>query len=221
MHARCDLAPDLDPAIARFRLVGRDAEGREPALRHHRQRRANCSVECIEIGDDMIRRHDQQHVFGLGGQRSERDGGAVLRATGSSTSAWGGVPASVNWLSTKSAWRCPATTIGAAKSLDLVRCAVNCSIVSSEVSGNSCLGISGFDIGQRRVPEPPDRMTGTIGLCMNALLIVRATERYVGGQDGCNAPTTHIFTLRLSLSAKLGQAATESGVAYALGMSIR
>jgi len=72
------------------------------------------------------------------------------------------VPASVSCVSTRSACRWPATTIGAANSLDAVRCAVSCNMVSSEVSASSCFGISGFDIGHKRVPDPPDRMTGTI-----------------------------------------------------------
>ncbi len=45
---------------------------------------------------------------------------------------------------------------------DFGACLVNWSIVSFAVSASICLGISGRDIGQRRVPEPPDRITGTI-----------------------------------------------------------
>ncbi len=148
---------------------------------------------------------------GLAASAASAMAGAVLRATGSRISDWGGVPASVSWLSTRSACRCPATTIGAAKSLELVRCAVSCSMVSSEVSGQKLLGHLRLDIGQRRVPEPPDRMTGTIGLCMNApsdcpyhLGITRWRVAY-------NDRITHIFMLRLSFSAKIGTSRPESG----------
>ena len=37
---------------------------------------------------------------------------------------------------------------------------VSCSIVCAPVSGSSCLGYSSRDSGHRRVPAPPDRMTG-------------------------------------------------------------
>jgi hypothetical protein len=37
-------------------------------------------------------------------------------------------------------------------------------MVSSAVSASNCLGRSGVDIGQSRVPDPPDRMTGVIGV---------------------------------------------------------
>ena len=63
-----------------------------------------------------------------------------------------------------SACRALATTIGAANRSPVARRAVSWSIVCSAVSASICLGISGVDIGHRRVPDPPDRMTGMMGL---------------------------------------------------------
>ncbi len=42
----------------------------------------------------------------------------------------------------------------------LRRVAVACNIVSPPVRDNSCFGYFSRDIGHRRVPEPPDRITG-------------------------------------------------------------
>ena len=39
---------------------------------------------------------------------------------------------------------------------------VSCNIVFSLKSDKYCLGYSGLDSGQRRVPEPPERITGVI-----------------------------------------------------------
>jgi hypothetical protein len=36
-------------------------------------------------------------------------------------------------------------------------------MVWSAVKGSICLGRSDVDIGHKRVPDPPDRITGTIG----------------------------------------------------------
>ena len=56
------------------------------------------------------------------------------------------------------------TTIGpATESLPLKaasRIAVACSMVSPPTSDSNCLGYFSRDIGHRRVPEPPERMTG-------------------------------------------------------------
>ena len=61
------------------------------------------------------------------------------------------------------------TTIGGAKRTPLAsraRSAVSCSSVWAEISGQSCFGKLSRETGQSRVPEPPDRMTGTMGdLC--------------------------------------------------------
>ena len=58
-----------------------------------------------------------------------------------------------------------ATIIGAAKrARSAHRATVASNIVASEASGRNCLGRSGCDIGHSRVPEPPDRITGTMRL---------------------------------------------------------
>ena len=89
--------------------------------------------------------------------------GAVLRATGSRISDRAVAATAPSWRSTSSAWAALATTIGGANASPPTRCAVICSIVSCAVSASSCLGRSGRLIGHSRVPDPPDRMTGTIG----------------------------------------------------------
>jgi hypothetical protein len=52
--------------------------------------------------------------------------------------------------------------IGGAKAGATARSAVSCIIVRSDTSGQSCLGKLSRDTGHSRVPEPPDRITGTI-----------------------------------------------------------
>jgi len=55
------------------------------------------------------------------------------------------------------------TTSGGANRLGTpMRSAVSSSIVLSPISGRNCVGTSRQLIGQRRVPEPPDKMTGAI-----------------------------------------------------------
>ena len=52
------------------------------------------------------------------------------------------------------------TTIGAAPAMPARRSAVSCSMVCLPVSASSCFGYSSRDSGHRRVPAPPDRITG-------------------------------------------------------------
>jgi hypothetical protein len=66
------------------------------------------------------------------------------------------------------------TTTGAAKSAGSeTRRAVSWSIVRPEVKAMNCLGKCGRESGQRRVPAPPDRMTG---------LMVAIGTSHVGAQ---------------------------------------
>ena len=58
------------------------------------------------------------------------------------------------------------TTIGGAKRSPRARSAVSCSSVWSEISGQSCLGKLSRETGQSRVPEPPERMTGMMGVSL-------------------------------------------------------
>ena len=53
------------------------------------------------------------------------------------------------------------TTSGDANAPPTARSAVSWSIEWSETSGQSCLGKLSRETGQSRVPEPPERMTGT------------------------------------------------------------
>ncbi len=58
-------------------------------------------------------------------------------------------------------WLSLHTTIGPPTSvMPATRAAVSCSIVRSPTSGSSCFGYSSRESGQRRVPEPPERITG-------------------------------------------------------------
>ncbi len=52
--------------------------------------------------------------------------------------------------------------IGGVNRADPARNAVSVSIERSEVKGQNCFGKLLRETGQRRVPEPPERITGTI-----------------------------------------------------------
>ena len=87
--------------------------------------------------------------------------GAVFRPTGSRMIAAGFVPTCSICSATMKRWLSLHTTIGAATSATpSTRLAVSCSMVWSPTSGSSCFGYSSRDSGHRRVPEPPERMTG-------------------------------------------------------------
>ena len=88
--------------------------------------------------------------------------GALLRPTGSSTIRALSIPASRNCSAIRNRCSWLQTTIGGAKSGAAARSAVSCIIVRSDTSGQSCLGKLSRDTGQSRVPEPPERITGTI-----------------------------------------------------------
>src|SRR3546814_12763997 len=49
-----------DPAVTGFGRVGGDAEGDEPAVVDQRQRGVDRAVEGGDIGDDVIRGHDER-----------------------------------------------------------------------------------------------------------------------------------------------------------------
>ena len=87
----------------------------------------------------------------------------MLRATGSSTTARGFTPARSASSLTRNRWSLLQTIVGWAKPSVL---ASRCSVVASKLDPRSlktlmnCLGYMARDSGQRRVPEPPDKMTG-------------------------------------------------------------
>src|SRR5690606_27582870 len=89
--------------------------------------------------------------------------GAVLRPTGSSSRAAGATP---TWRSCSATMkRCSslATTMGAARpGRPSRRCQVACSRLRSPTRGWNCLGCVSRDSGHSRVPEPPERITGTM-----------------------------------------------------------
>ena len=62
------------------------------------------------------------------------------------------------------------TMIGGANSGVTALSAVCCIIVRSETNAQSCLGKLSRDTGHSRVPEPPDRITGTIRLSVMAYI---------------------------------------------------
>ena len=88
--------------------------------------------------------------------------GAELRPTGSSTIVDPTIPAERICSAIRNRWSWLHTTTGGAKPGPTPRSAVSCSMVWSEISGQSCLGKLSRDTGHNRVPDPPDRMTGTI-----------------------------------------------------------
>ena len=93
--------------------------------------------------------------------------GAVLRAAGSSTMARGLTPARSASSLTRKRWSLLHTTMGSANPASLPS---RFSVVASKLDAWSskkrmnCLGYMARDSGHRRVPEPPERMTGTIAL---------------------------------------------------------
>ena len=88
--------------------------------------------------------------------------GAELRPIGSSMMRARLNPASRICSAIRKRWSWLHTTIGASKPLPAPRSAVSCSSERSEISGQSCLGKLSRDTGHSRVPEPPDRITGTM-----------------------------------------------------------
>ena len=88
--------------------------------------------------------------------------GALLRPTGSSTMRASATPAARSCSAIRKRCSWLQTTIGGAKPGPRARDAVSCISVCSDVSGQSCLGKLSRETGHSRVPEPPDRMTGTI-----------------------------------------------------------
>src|SRR5476649_1752962 len=88
--------------------------------------------------------------------------GAVLRPTGSSTIAWGEIPA---WrICSAIRKRCSMlqTISGAAKSASATRSPVSWIRLFSPAKTSNCLGKRLRDSGQSRDPAPPERMTGVI-----------------------------------------------------------
>ena len=89
--------------------------------------------------------------------------GAVLRPYGLQQDGGGRQPHLAQLLGDEEAVRFVANDQRAAgvRETPSSRAAVSCSMVRSPVRARSCLGRSSRDRGQRRVPAPPERMTGT------------------------------------------------------------
>jgi para-nitrobenzyl esterase len=105
---------------------------------------------------------DRVTIFGESARMAaSATAGAVLRPSGSSTMR-AGVPTARNCSATRKRWASLQTTSVLSVRLPLPssRSAVSCSMVRSPVRGSSCFGYMARDAGQRRVPEPPERMTG-------------------------------------------------------------
>ena len=87
--------------------------------------------------------------------------GALLRPTGSSTIRAPSTPAGRICSATRKRCSWLQTMIGGAKPGPAARRAVSSIIERSETSGQNCFGKLSRETGQSRVPEPPERMTGT------------------------------------------------------------
>ncbi len=107
------------------------------------------------------------------GQKSNRSSGlaanaamamaaAVLRATGSSKTVPGTL-AACRASATRKRWSSDATQITLLLSR-VTRSSVSCSRLLPSMSGTNCLGNILRLSGQSRVPEPPQRTTGVIGV---------------------------------------------------------
>src|SRR4051812_932146 len=91
--------------------------------------------------------------------------GAVPRPHDSSRIAFGRTPTAASCSLTMKRWPSLHTTIGSTEALKpRVRPAVCCSSVRSPFSAWSCFGYCSRESGQRRVPEPPHRITGWISV---------------------------------------------------------
>ena len=88
--------------------------------------------------------------------------GALLRPQGSSTMRVPWAPARRMCSPTRKRCSSLQTTNGGAKPGPIARRAVSSIIERSETSGQNCLGKLSRDTGHNRVPEPPERMTGTM-----------------------------------------------------------
>ena len=94
--------------------------------------------------------------------------GAVLRPTGSNRMPAGGMPISRSCSATRNRCASLQTTMGVVASGNPAsRAAVSWIMVRSPVRASSCLGSSSRDSGQRRVPAPPERITGTSFMARN------------------------------------------------------
>jgi hypothetical protein len=79
------------------------------------------------------------------------------------------MPISASWSLTRK--RCASLQITSGCALpqaSFARSAVSCSSVRPVTSGRNCLGSSWRDTGHRRLPAPPQRITGTTGLGMES-----------------------------------------------------
>ncbi len=88
--------------------------------------------------------------------------GALLRPAGSSRICGFLISASRNCSATMKRWSWLATTMGGANSAVAALSAVSASSERSEISGQNCLGKLLRETGHSLVPEPPDKITGTI-----------------------------------------------------------
>ncbi len=87
--------------------------------------------------------------------------GALLRPTGSSTMRAASIPARRNCSAIRNRCSLLQTTTGGAKPGPCARSAVSWIIERLEINGQSCFGKLSLDTGHKRLPDPPERMTGT------------------------------------------------------------
>ena len=161
-----------DVAVAGLGAGRRDAEGDEVACLGDGQRELDRPQQCRGIRDQVIRRADPQHRVGsepaAGVERRQRDRGSGV------ASAWLEQPVRAEARGHLGQLRahqevvaCTPTVMtcsGAAHASS--RRAVCCSKVSPPMSRASGLGKAARLTGQRRVPAPPARITGTSRVAM-------------------------------------------------------
>ncbi len=156
---------DLDPAIADLGRIGRYPERDQPAIVDERQRRLNGRVECFDIADHMVRRHHQDRFAAPAchhrGQRDRRSG---IAADGFEDQGLHLQIDERNLL---------LDQIGMERIGDddrrrepIARGAARRELEHGffRSQRKQLLGPLCRDMGHRRVPEPPERMTGLIGL---------------------------------------------------------
>jgi hypothetical protein len=155
-----------DVAVAGLGAVGHDAEGDDGALEGRRDARVDGGLEAGQIGDDVVGRHHQHHRVGVGdrqgGQREGRRGVAAGRLEHDVAAA---APGRAQLLGGDEAvflvaHHDGADATGRRPAKPASRPAVACSMVSLPTRASSCLGYCSRESGHRRVPEPPERMTG-------------------------------------------------------------
>jgi hypothetical protein len=164
----------FDIAVAGFGTVWNDAESDDGTGVGRRQAAQDRGLKRGGVADMVVRRRGQQHgivaiAAGVEGGNSQRRSGVAAKRF--KQQGPGREPEFAQLLGRDKAILFIADDDRRADSAGRPsRLRVSCSRLSPPIKGCSCLGCFSREIGHRRVPEPPLRMTGEIILLMNSRL---------------------------------------------------